>query len=473
MHKKKTKIICTLGPSSDSITEIENLIGAGMNVARLNFSHGNYEDHSKILKNLRAAERRAKTRIAILQDLQGPKIRIGEMPEGGLRVSRGDKVIFTKEEIIGHQAKKETTLPVQYKNLFKDVNPKERILIDDGIIELKVLSIKKELIECQVISGGLIKRHKGINCPDSTIKTGSITEKDKKDLLFGLKNGVDYVALSFVKSKKDILELKDLIAKAKGNAKVIAKIERREALENLDEIVKNSDAIMIARGDLGVEIPAEQVPLAQRKIIQLCNKYAKPVITATQVLQSMVENPIATRAEISDAATAVYEHCDAIMLSNESAVGKYPTKATKTLTKVSLAVEKELEKDPELLQQTQIQFLTDLDSLCLNACDLASESDAKYIVCFSENGYTPAHLARFRPYTPIITITPKEKTARFLSLNWGINEVLVEKIKVNDSKKTEKIIKLLTKAKLIKKADEIVLLCNASKKEHIISLIKI
>jgi pyruvate kinase len=473
MYTKNTKVVCTLGPSSNSVTEIENLASAGMNVARLNFSHGTYENHGEILKNIRTVEKKRNERIGVLQDLQGPKIRIGKMPKEGIIIKKGETIILTTKNIVGEK-KKQTIIPIQYKNITKDVKKDDQIFIDDGLIQTTVTQVKKDEVICKVKIGGTINQHKGVNCPLSTISAKAITEKDKRDLEWGLKNNVDFVALSFVKSKEDIEELRKLITKRKQITKIIAKIERHEAVNNLKQIIMASDGVMVARGDLGIEIPPEQVPIVQKRIIHLANRYGKPVVTATQVLQSMVENAIPTRAEISDAANAVFDHTDAIMLSNESAVGKYPGKATKTLTKVAYTVEKELQKHEELREYiTRQNAFSSINATCLNACEMAIKTNAKYIVVYTKNGYTARQIAKHRLYTPIITITPDEKTARALTLVWGINKVFINKFSKEEILKNTKIIQFIKKIKEIKKDDKIIIVCNASEKNGTITTIKI
>lgn len=469
MYTKNTKIVCTLGPSSDSVSEIENLVSAGMNVARLNFSHGTYEHHKKILGNLRKVERKMKRTVAVLQDLQGPKIRIGEMPEEGVKIKKSQTVELTIRNVVGTNE----ILPIQYKDIIKDLKKNDILFIDDGLLQLKVIKKGKDNLMCKVQVGGLVKTHKGVNCPTASISANPITAKDKKDLAWGLEHDVDYVALSFVKSGKDIEDLRKMIQKAGKQTKIVAKIERHEAVENLVEIVKAADGIMVARGDLGIEIPAEKVPIVQKRLINLCRKYGKPVITATQVLQSMVENARATRAEISDAANAVFDHTDAIMLSNESAVGKYPFKAARTLTKVAITVETELQKHEELIAELEKpKIISALNATCQNACELAKVTDSAFIIVYSEDGYTARHMAKHRLYTPIITITPSKKTARELALVWGINEVLVKKFPQKESGQTEPILDFLRKAKAIKKGQKVIIVCNASKKESLISTTK-
>jgi len=472
MEDKNTKIICTLGPSSNSITEIESLVSSGMNIARLNFSHGTAKEHSEVVSNIRKIEKKRNQRITIIQDLQGPKIRIGEMPDKGIMLKQGETTVLRMEDFEGFKDKNIAVLPVQYKNLINDVKSKDRILINDGLIELEVFKKEKKDIFCKVRVAGLVTAHKGINVPTASISVDVLTEKDKKDLKLGIKLNVDYIALSFVKNANDIKNLRNLIGKS--NIKIIAKIERHEAIKNLEEIIQESDALMVARGDLGVEIPFEQVPVIQKRLIRLANEYRKPVITATQVLQSMIENPRATRAEISDAANAIYDRTDAIMLSNESAVGKYAQKAVQTLKKVALEVEKDLEKNDSYIKNIQINHKeSPTNAMCYNAAKLAKELDAKFIIAYTDSGYTARELTKPRFFTPIITITPYEKVARELGLVYSINKIIVKKITGKPGERTQKIVNLLKKEKLVKKDDQIVIISNASKMEKLVSTYKI
>ncbi|MBD3360762.1 pyruvate kinase, partial [Candidatus Peregrinibacteria bacterium] len=456
------------------VKDIAALAKAGMNVARLNFSHGTYEHHAKLIRNIHKAEKETGKRIGILQDLQGPKIRIGEMPKEGIGLKKDETFTLTTRKITGKKNNKKIEIPIKYKDLTKDIKKNDIILINDGLIESKATKVTKTGIVCKVKFGGVVKTRHGVNFPTASISTPTITAKDKKDLKFGLKHNVDFVALSFVKSKKDTEQLRDLVKKEKKEAQIIAKIERHEAVKNLKEIIKASDGVMVARGDLGSDINAEQVPIVQKRMITLANRYGKPVITATQVLQSMVKKSKATRAEISDAANAVFDHTDAIMLSNESAVGKYPVKATTTLTKVASTVEKEMQKHEELLEHIVApRALSALSATCLNACELAIDTKADFIAVYTTDGYTARQIAKHRLYIPIITITPDKKAARFLTLVWGINRVIVKKCSQKDPEKLNEIIKILNKEKITKKGDKIVIVCNASKKEGLISTTKL
>jgi len=463
--KKNTKIIATIGPSSYSENILKKMVNAGMNAVRLNFSHGKYKEFREVIRLVRKIAADYKTPIAIIQDLQGPKIRIGEMPASGINLKNGRRIILTTKNIIGNQK----IIPVQYKNLPKEVKRGDTILIDDGLIELRVIYDRFDKIYCKVIKGGNVKSHKGINAPGATIKADPITSKDKKDVFFGVKNGVDYIALSFVKSAGDIIRLKKLIKSAHGNARVIAKIERPEAVRNLKKIIQAADGIMVARGDLGIEMPAETVPIIQKRIIHLANLYGKPVITATQILQSMVENPIATRAEISDAANAVFDHTDAMMLSNETAVGKYPVEAVSTLTKVACAVEKNLQKYKELLPTKRYFDMPISNATCLNAAKLAMDINADAIVAVTLSGFTAQQISRHRLYIPIIAITPSEKVANQLALVWGVNKIIVSKLHIENA--TKEVREILIEKNLVKKGSEIVIVVNASKDEKLINTI--
>lgn len=459
----RTKIICTVGPTSETKQVLKKMVQAGMDAVRLNFSHGTYDQFSSIIKIVREISKEEGREIGIIQDLQGPKIRIGDLPKQGVPVKEGDKVVLSIVDAPG-------TIPVQYKFLPQDVKKNDLILIADGLIELKVLDVNKAKtqISCVTVVGGLIEAHKGINVPTASINAPALTKKDKEDVIFGAKAGVDYVALSFVRDVGDIHELRAMLRKLKSPADIIAKIERHEALNNLDEIVKASDAIMIARGDLGVEIPAEQVPIVQKKLIHVCNTYGKPVIVATHMLASMEKNPRATRAEISDAANAIFDHADAVMLSNETAVGLYPVEATKTLQKVATAVEEDLKKHKELLRLRRPEEMPITNATCLNATKLAQDINAAYIVALTRSGYTAREMAKYRPFIPIVVFSSDINVARKVSIVWGVEHCVVEWIDLKEP--LTQVKKRLKEMKLIKRGDEIVI-CNAGfgRKEKLIT----
>ncbi len=465
---QRTKIVATLGPASDELYILERMLQAGMDVARLNFSHGTYKHFTQIISNLRKASKRTGYNVAILQDLQGPKIRTGNLPKEGIEVKKGHKVVLTSSL----KPKKEE-IPLQYRNLPKEVKKGDILLIDDGLIELTVTSTEKDKIHAKAKNNGIIKSNKGINVPTGEIRASSITKKDLRDLKFGLKAGVDYIALSFVKSASDIKELRNHIKKAGKQTKIIAKIERKEAIENLEEIVNAADGIMVARGDLGLEIPAAQVPICQKEIIHMCNEKAKPVIVATHVLQSMIENPRPTRAEISDAANAIFDRADAFMLSNETAVGKYPLKAVQTLASVARTTEKEIKKRPFLLPDlTEDKSLSITDATCLNAITLAENISAHHVVIVTNSGYTAEQIAKYRPFNTLITITGSQETKRKLALVWGLNRILVDESIVKDNCDLEAtVVELLKKKKLTRKGQKIVIIA-AGKKRKLLSTVR-
>ena len=474
MRVNYTKIVATLGPSSDSSSTIENMVQAGMDVARLNFSHGSYKNFKQITKNIRKAARKHKRVVGLIQDLQGPKIRLGILPTEGIEVKKGQKIILTTGKTGKNRPPSAGSfaVPVQYKNLHKDVKKGHTIFIDDGMIELKVTKVKGTEIYCTAKNKGTLYSNKGINAPDSSVSAKTLTPKDIKDLTFGLKTlKVDYIALSFVKSAKDIKDLRALIARKSGKSKnshqpkIIAKIERKEAVTNLEEIVKEADGVMVARGDLAIEIQPEHVPVVQKSIIRLANIHAKPVITATQVLASMVENITPTRAEISDAANAIYDNSDAIMLSNESAVGAHPVKAVRTLAKVISAVENEKKKHQEILQnRVSNKDIPELNAACLSACELAVDSGANQIVIYSEDGYTARQVVKHRVFIPTTVITPNPQLIQELSLVWGLNKAVYKKVAQKQS-----LTGLIRKLKLAKKGTKIVAVSNTKTKGNIAS----
>lgn len=462
----RTKIICTIGPASEDKATLRRMILAGMDVARLNFSHGSYKNFETIIKNIRSVSKELGTPVAIMQDLQGPKIRVGEMPEGGVTLIKGQEIKLTPKRKKGSK----NIIPILYKKLVQDVKPRDRILLKDGIIELSVIKVEKGEIYARVNNDGTITSHAGINVPTASIKANVITKKDIKDLTFGIKHNVDFVAISFVKKAQNIRELRALIKKKKGHAKIVAKIERHEAIRNLENIIEEADVIMVARGDLGVELSPQQVPLLQKKMIHQANLHGKPVITATEMLASMVKNPRATRAEVSDAANAIFDHSDALMLSNETAVGKYPVKSTRTLNQVATSIEKELQKNEQLLPNRLKEGpLPSSQAVCLSAAQLAVNIKAKAIVSLTHSGFTAYHIAKHRVYIPHIVITNNHKVQRQLKLVWGINDVFVQKI---DSKNyQEHVKKLLKKHRIGKKHDKVVIVSNASRQEKVISVL--
>jgi len=467
---RHTKIVATLGPASEDKTKILELSEAGMDIARLNFSHGSYESFKKIVQNIRLVERENGKTICTLQDLQGPKIRLGELPKEGIAVHKGEILTFCINKKTTKSDEK-MCIPLPYSKLKSAVKPENRLLIEDGLIRTKILSINGNRIKALVTAGGILKSHKGVNVPDSILPASeALTEKDKADLHFGIKIlKVDAVAISFVESKEDVLRIKKQISKwTKRRVSVISKIERPKALTNLEEIIKASDGIMIARGDLGIEIPAERVPIEQKRIIRMCKNNGKPVIVATQILQSMVENPLPTRAEISDASTAIFEQTDAYMLSNETAVGAYPVKAVRTLAKVAEEVEANLmeyEQTEEMPTGTMEGTLADY-SISMQAPILAKQMNANAIVVVTKHGFTANAILRFRPKTPVIVVTNSEETARLLKFSWGINKIVITKRKL----RSEEVKDLLKEKGLIKEGQNIVFVSLQSQKRSLVAM---
>lgn len=456
-----TKIVCTIGPASESRGVIKQLIKSGMRVARLNFSHGKYSHHQLLIDNIRKSAYEFNQTVAIMQDLQGPRIRIGEMRGRPIELTPSEYVILclekTRDQILRQKEEIGKIIPIQY-NIFDLVSKGDTILIDDGQIELKVKNTAKDFIEARVVIPGAVGSYKGINVPGIKIPAEVITEKDKQDLDFGLKAGVDFVALSFVSSQDDIITLKKLIKKGlnKKDIKpmVIAKIERAEAIDNLDGIIQEADGIMVARGDLGLELPAEKVPLVQKQIVEKCLKRAKPVIVATQMLDSMIRKPRPTRAEVSDVSSAVIEHSDALMLSGETAYGRFPVKACKMMSKII----KEIEGSPyDDLPQIELQANQDTDEALAHAAwSLSLEVKAKAIVANSISGNTARMISRFRPEVPIVVTAEDAKIERQLILSWGIVPLIIPECNTVDEL-INKAVKQVKQEKIVKAGNKIII----------------
>ncbi|QTA90366.1 pyruvate kinase [Desulfonema magnum] len=408
----KTKIICTIGPSSGTSEIIRELIIHGMNVARLNFSHGTHEEHKEKINIIRAISKELNKPVAILQDLCGPKIRVGNICEPGIRLEPGQTFILTNQAIQSDHRR----VSVSYENLPSEVRPEDRILLADGVMELLVKKTTPTEIYCEVITGGILTSHKGINLPTGSVKADAMTDKDKADLLFGLKNDVDYVALSFVKTAEDILKLKNIIRKENKQTPVVAKIEKHEALDNIEEIMSASDGIMVARGDLGVEIPLENVPGIQKQLVKKANIMGKPVIIATQMLRSMVNSVRPTRAEATDVANAVLDGADAVMLSEETASGNFPVQAVRFMVRIAENAEKNF-PHARYLRFTPEKNVA--ESVAHASCVLSDHLNAAAIVATTRSGFTAMQISRFRPKTKIIALSPEKRTIRQLALYWG------------------------------------------------------
>lgn len=464
MNKKtlinKTKIIATIGPSSYNKKILEEMVISGVDAIRLNFSHGEYNEHKKVIENTRKISANLNIPIAIIQDLQGPKIRIGKIKNNNVKLIDGQNLNIQLNEVIGSN----TSISISNKFFFQDIKPDENILIDDGKIKLKVLSKTKNLISTIVERGGLLKSNKGVNLPDTDILLSSLTKKDKKDLKFGLENGVDWVALSFVRSSKDVDDLRKIIISKKLKTKIIAKIEKPQAIKNIDKIIQSSDALMVARGDLGVEIPMESVPIYQKRIVNKCNKQFKPVIIATQMLESMIDSKTPTRAEANDVANAVLDGADAVMLSAESATGKYPILTVKSMDKIIHSVEKNsntiynkfFEKNKSLSDREN-------DSLIRSACRLSRLINSKAIVTMTKSGYTGLRVSGHRPKANILIVTNNKNLLNIMNFTWGIRGIIYDKNDYIDNT-IENIETLLIEKKFLKKKDKYII--TASMPSH-------
>jgi pyruvate kinase len=444
---KRTKIIATIGPAASSSTTIAKLIRAGMDAARLNFSHGDWNDHTKRIRLIRQEAEKAGKQIAIIQDLQGPKLRVGMMKDDAVTLRRGDEVSLTTRKVLGTSQ----TIPVTYRRLTKDLKTGDAILLDDGRLEFKVIKKSAGDLQCKVIRGGMLRSHKGVNLPGANLSLPSLSHKDKADLRFGIARGVDYIALSFVRTANDINATR-LFLKAHGaDIPIIAKIEKAEAIQNLDEIIAAADGIMVARGDLGVEMSPEQVPLLQKKIIEACNRAEKPVITATQMLESMIENPQPTRAEASDVANAILDGTDCVMLSGETAVGKYPVQAVEVMARIAVQAETSLSPIPP-----DRHISGPDESVAHAACRAAEEQQAQAIVTFTQSGSTALLVSKHRPRMRIIAPTPFEHVARKISLYWGVTPVILKPRKTTDDMITS-VERIMLRKKLARQHDLIVI----------------
>lgn len=417
---RRVKIVATIGPATKSPENLEKAVRAGMNVARLNFSHGSHEDHLPVIKTLRSLSEKLKAPITVLQDLQGPKIRVGKFEGGAIEIKEGEKVKITIRPVVG----KPGLIPSDFPELIKSVHAGAKILLDDGLMELKVLSVGSDELEAEVVYGGLLKDRKGMNCPGVSLSVDCLTPKDLVDLEFGLSQNVDYVALSFVRFPKDIRRLRELIDQKKSKAKICAKIEMLEAVENLEEIVRLSDAVMVARGDLAVEVGQSRLPEIQKRIIKLCNQLNRPVITATQMLDSMVEHPRPTRAEITDVANAVLDGSDALMLSAESASGKYPFECIRTMHEIVREVESNTDRYYKI--SLDHEFLSVAGSIGASASLSGLKLDAKVIVCLTTSGKTAQIISGFRPKARLIAVTDDISVLNQLELTWGLQTMVIK-----------------------------------------------
>ncbi len=453
---KKTKIVCTIGPKTESAEQIEKLLKAGMNVIRMNFSHGDFAEHQGKIDSYRKASAKTGLKAALLQDLSGPKFRIGDFETPTVILKEGDFITLTCDKLEKGDAKR---VSVNYPTLHQELVVGNVVLVDDGKKRFEVVEIKGKEIKCKILIGGETKGRRSVNLPGANLKIRALTDKDKKDIAFGLKNKVDFMAFSFVKTAGEVQELRDILDKAKSRAKIISKIETPEAITNIDEIIEASDAIMIGRGDLAVEVGYEAVPGYQKMIIEKCNHAGKPVITATQMLESMIKNPVPTRAEISDIANAIYDGTDAIMLSEETTLGDYALEAVQMMTKVATKVENEL-RQKDIMFRIGINEHSVGQSICESAVFTADNIHAEFIVALSEYGYAGRMLSRYKGQDPLILMTPDQITANQSCLHYGTYARLVPK--ANSFEEAWKNARaILIKEKLVKKGDKVVVVSGA------------
>ena len=456
---RKTKIVCTIGPATDNVETLKKLIKAGMNVARINFSHGCYEDQKQKIANVKKAREEMGMPVALLLDTQGPEIRTGILEKNPLELKAHDIFTLVNENIIGNKER----VSITYKELYKDIKVGTQILIDDGKIELQVKEIKGKDVVCEVLNGGMLGNKKSINLPGTHVNLPSLKEKDIEDLKAGCLEDFDFIAASFVRSKEDVESIRKVLDENGGkNIKIISKIENQEGIDNIDEIIELSDGIMVARGDLGVEIPYYEVPIMQKKFIQKCNNAGKMVITATQMLDTMTENPTPTRAEVSDVANAIFDVTGAIMLSGETAMGKYPIKCVETMNEIALAVENYIKYWKRFTRREHDLSSLDYEfNLSHSVTSTAMEMKAKAIFAYTETGDTPRMIASFLPYCPIYALTHNEKTYRQIALCWNTTPILVkDKTKPNDV--ISKGIEIAKEREYVQEGDVVVIAGGAS-----------
>ena len=428
--ERQTKIVCTIGPATDSPEMIKRLMKAGMNVARLNFSHGTYRQHANVIRSIREISAELGIPVAILQDLSGPKIRTGAMaPDSGAVLTKGNEFILVCEDISGDEHRVSISY---FGELVRKLKEGDEIFLADGVMQLKVIDIDADGIRCAVIAGGELRSRQGINIPGVSLGIPAVTVKDLSDLAFGMENGVDLLALSFVQQASDLLPLKHAMHIKGVEIPIIAKIEKHEALNNIDEIIELADGIMIARGDLGIEIPLERVPVTQKMLIEKAGIKGKPVITATQMLESMMENSRPTRAEVTDVANAIFDGTDAVMLSGETAIGKYPVQAVEMMDKIARETEIVLPYEEILRQRRAALSHTITDAISHAACYTARDLDAKAILCCTQSGYTARMVAKYRPEPIIVAVTPLESTFRELALSWGVLPLRIDQTENTD-----------------------------------------
>lgn len=425
---RRTKIVCTIGPASESVEVLRQMMLAGMNVARLNFSHGTHEDHAKRIASIRQAASEVGKNIAIMLDTKGPEIRLKKFAHPPVQLEPGQKFTLTTRDVLGDN----TIISVTYMDLPKDVNPGSMIAVADGLIALEVESVEGEDVHCRVINGGQLSNQKGVNLPGVNVNLPSITDKDVADIRFGLEQGVDFIAASFIRKASDVIAIRQIVEEYGSEIDIIAKIESRQGVDNLEDIINVADGVMVARGDLGVEVPAEEVPVLQKTMIEMCNRLGKPVITATQMLESMTQNPRPTRAEASDVANAIFDGTDAIMLSGETAAGKYPVITVETMARIAQRAEKAVDFDDLLETRGAAIQRTVTDGISHAVCSVARDLGVSTIVTATASGHTARMIAKYRPKVPVIAVTPKANVLRKLALVWGVEPLLIGDVQGTD-----------------------------------------
>ena len=449
---RKTKIICTIGPSSESEERLRELMIAGMNVARFNFSHGTHEEHKKKFDRVIKVSSELGMQVATMLDTKGPEIRLKDIEGGRTELVSGQKFILTTEDILGNNEK----VAITYKNLKDDITVGTTILIDDGLIEMVVDALEETDIICTVVNGGPISNHKGVNVPGAVLSMPYISEVDRSDIMFGCDMGFDFLAASFVRCREDILEVRKVLDEHNSHMKIIAKIENMQGIHNLEDILTVSDGIMVARGDMGVEIPMEEVPVMQKRMIKLAEAQGKHVITATQMLESMIKNPRPTRAETTDIANAIYDGTTAIMLSGESAAGLYPVEAVKTMARIAERTEQDIDYNGRMKKRENIDGFDVTTAISHATCTTAMDLKAAAIVTVTISGFTAGMIARYKPNCPIIACSVSPRICRQLSLSWGLTPVWIARESTTDDL-FEEAVRAVEEAGYVKKGDKVVL----------------
>lgn len=468
--KKKTKIICTVGPSSSTPEQLKALIANGMNIARLNFSHGTHEEQLEKIKTIKKVREELGVPVALLLDTKGPEIRTKLLEnDEKVELEAGQTFTLTIRDIIGNKE----IVSVTYDQIVEDVKAGNRILIDDGLIELLVKEVTATDVICEVVNGGSLGNRKGVNIPSVNINLPGITEKDREDIIFGIENGVDFIAASFVRNAQAVRDIRAILDEYNADIQIISKIESEEGIDNIDEIIKESDGIMVARGDLGVEVPVESVPKMQKAIIKKCNDAYKPVITATQMLDSMIRNPRPTRAEVTDVANAIYDGTDAIMLSGETAMGKYPVEAVRMMANIARETEENLDYDYFIDEKQHHRSRGISSAICYSSVATAHTLQSKAIVASSMSGYTTRMLSKFKPEASIVGLSPNEAALRRMQIYWGVTPVRID-LENDTDKLLDTAVEKAVELGYVEKDDTVVLTAGVpSGKEGRTNMIKV